>query len=71
MRIPEGCKGCTLTRKRGGHYSGCSIRLYCSLKKVNSCPCQTCIIKVMCTTPCESYNNYKNILGLCLWVYGD
>lgn len=64
MIIPEGCRGCMLTRERGGHYSKCSIKLYCSLKEINSCPCQTCIVKVICNIPCDLYNDYKNTLGL-------
>jgi len=38
----EGCKG----------YPFCDF-LTCGYVAINECPCRTCLIKSMCTTPCE------------------
>jgi len=44
-----GCTGC-LTADDG--------RCYLNIKDPNKCPCQLCLVKTMCGTPCEEYNTF-------------
>lgn len=52
----ENCKGChsmdgcheyrNMSRELTDHYD----------KRIDKCPCPTCIIKMICDEPCEPYN---------------
>jgi len=70
MVIPEDCKGCRLTHNRGGHYSRCIVKLYCSLEEISSCPCSICLIKGICGRRCDVFHNYvKKLNGYLYRVY--
>jgi len=47
----EGCKGCAC----------CKDDIKCSFDMYDSslCPCQICLIKVMCRDICEEYNQFR------------
>ena len=39
---------------------GCLSYTTCWFANVKNCPCRKCLIKVMCTIPCDLYDIYEN-----------
>jgi len=53
----DNCDGCCCYMPEGDpHDVGCT---HCSSNNRGECPCTTCIVKVMCTEPCEDYSYFR------------
>ena len=51
----EACKGCSMFVTGAN-----TCRDLCTPEhKDKKCPCQTCVIKMVCNTACSSYNTYQ------------
>jgi len=56
----EGCKGC-LTYELSICFLNFSTVRRRSIKRI--CPCVNCLIKVMCSSECEQYIDYREFIG--------
>lgn len=54
----ENCKGC-LSKE----YYACGVNIY-NDKDMVLCPCQTCIVKMMCKTSCYKFDCYIGKLNI-------
>ena len=48
----NGCNGCLMYE----NYKGCTIRI----RDYSNCPCQTCLIKMVCETACEEMKSHRH-----------
>lgn len=55
-RIAKECNGCTLIQKP---IRPCFGRTY---DAEHLCPCRDCVVKVMCSNTCDTYNDWANDL---------
>ncbi len=59
---PDECKGCASYGDLGDMCSGMitviALRAK-SITDISGCPCVSCLIKVMCTTPCQEFLTNK------------
>ena len=56
----KGCKGCYSWESNNVLEK---IICTCNIKMMEgSCPCKTCLIKVMCMSGCEKYKEYKILM---------
>jgi len=54
----KNCKGCHSDRKVCKFMSTHSKGEH----DLNKCPCMMCLIKVVCTTPCEEYSTFSRVI---------
>lgn len=64
------CKGCLATQDRwdGNYSTECSVHKLARLKKFSSihlqgCPCQECVVKMMCIGVCVPHTDFADSLS--------
>ena len=59
--IHEECRGCMMIQQD----TVClTLSQFKTSNHTYNCPCQTCLIKVMCERTCDIYREYTNIISM-------
>ena len=61
-QIYKECKGCAVEAKCYENYSMDLFHTYYTIR-IGICPCKKCLVKMVCSNPCEEYSSLWKIQG--------
>ena len=59
--MDKGCKGCYSYTYNEIIGASCSYGLIKNIPNIDKCPCQTCLVKVVCVRLCNEFKEYLKV----------